>query len=253
MRTQILSYGGGVQTAGMIAAILLDKLPRPDMLVIADTAREKSSTWDYLAEVIDPALERENMTVEIASHDLSTVDLYAHNDDLLIPVYTRDESMGTVGKLPTFCSNEWKQRVIMRWARAQGVEQCDIWIGFSTDEAGRAKPSGVKWFARRFPLLELGMSRADCRVLIEEMGWPMPYKSACKMCPNMNDAEWVEMRDNYPNDFAAAIVLEDEIREWDENVYLHSSAVPLREVEWKPENSRSSQASLQCGLGLCWV
>lgn len=47
MRTQVLSYGGGVQTVAMVALVLQGRLPRPDMIVIADTSREKQSTWDY--------------------------------------------------------------------------------------------------------------------------------------------------------------------------------------------------------------
>lgn len=246
-RTQVLSYGGGVQTVAMVAAVIQGKLPRPDYIVIADTSREKTSTWDYLDEVVQPALAQIGLTVEIASHDLSTVDLYAHNGDLLVPAFTK------TGKLPTFCSNEWKQRVIMRWLRAQDVEACDVWIGFSVDESGRAKPSGVEWFTRRFPLLELGMTRADCKVIIDELGWPMPYKSACWMCPNMNDAEWAEMKEAYPNDFKRAIALEDEIREWDDEVWLHRSGVPLAEVEFEPDKVRAIQGHHQCSLGYCWV
>src|SRR5215207_8375625 len=151
-RTQILSYGGGVQTIAMIALIRQGRLPRPDMIVFANTGREKQSTWDYLDEIVQPALERAGMTVEIAPHSLATVDLNGHNGDLLIPVYT------ATGKLPTFCSTEWKQRVIMRYLRSRDVEQADVWIGFSMDESNRVEHArgDTGWYQRTFPLYERG-------------------------------------------------------------------------------------------------
>ena len=246
MRTQVMSYGGGVQTVAMVVAVLEGRIGKPDMIVAADTGRERSTTWAYMNNVVNPALSVIGMTVEVAPHSLATVDLYAHNDDLLVPGFT------ATGKLPTFCSDEWKQRPIMRYLRAAGVKQCDVWIGFSADEEQRAKPAPTKWYQRRFPLLELGMNRADCRTIIEDFGWPLPSKSACYMCPNMTDVEWVDVRDNSPEDFQKAIELEQEIIEWD-NVYLHSSCIPLDEVEFRPESTRVKQGHHQCSMGYCWV
>ena len=111
MRSQILSYGGGWQTVAMIVLVLRGILPRPDHIVIADTSREKSSTWDYLEDMVQPALERAGLRVAIASHDLATVDLYSGNGDLLIPVYTE------TGKLPTFCSSDF---LLMKKAESIG-------------------------------------------------------------------------------------------------------------------------------------
>lgn len=247
VRTQIFSYGGGIQTAAISVLILRGILPRPDHIVIADTDREVQSTWDYLAEVAGPGLAVAGLTVEVAPHSLAKVDLYSNKDDLLLPVYT------ATGKLPTFCSTEWKERVIMRWARNQGVESCDCWLGFSMDEKTRAKPGRRKWFRRTFPLLDQSLTRGDCEAIIEAYGWPLPHKSACHMCPNRSDGEWVQMRDAYPDQFQAAVELENEIREWDEDVWLHRSRVPLNEVAFDPDAAQREQGYNQCGMGYCWV
>ena len=84
------------------------------------------------------------LTLEIAGHDLSTVDLYSHKGTLLIPAYTLNfepklkvirepvyndndeevypgEWMETgeyerkEGKFHTFCSGKWKKAVIHRY------------------------------------------------------------------------------------------------------------------------------------------
>ena len=244
MRTQVLSYGGGVQTVAMIALILKGKLPRPDLIVMADTGREKQSTFDYLEEIVQPALEREGMRVEIAPHALATVDLYSGNGDLLLPVYT------STGKLPTFCSSQWKQRVVQRYLRSRGVEQCDVWIGFSLDEANRVERAtgDTGWYQRTFPLYAAGLTRADCLVIAQDTGWPAPSSSACWMCPNMDDHEWSEMRTNYPADFAKAVELDKEIREWDGEIYLHSSRKPLAQVVFNPDKYSRKEGRHQCSM-----
>jgi len=244
---QVMSYGGGIQSVAMIALVLQGRLPRPDRILIADTGREKKSTWDYLNEVVQSALATVGLHVEIAPHSLATVDLHAGNGDLLIPVYT------ATGKLPTFCSNEWKERVIQRYLRAAGCEACECWIGYSLDEQERAKRADdLQWYTRRYPLLELGLTRADCHVIIKEAGWPLPYKSACWMCPNMDDEGWREMKLHYPGDFQKAVALESEIREWDDDVWLHESRQPIGDVIFQPGRKRSRAGKYQCSFG-CFV
>jgi 3'-phosphoadenosine 5'-phosphosulfate sulfotransferase (PAPS reductase)/FAD synthetase len=244
MRTEVLSYGGGVQTVAMVALVLQGKLPRPDMIVIADTGREKQSTWDYMDEIVQPALQAQGMTVEIAPHSLSYVDLYAHNGDLLLPVYT------TTGKLPTFCSTEWKKNVIKRYLRSRDVDQANVWVGFSLDEKNRVERAegDEGWYQRTFPLYDYGLTRADCRVIIEDYGWPIPPSSACWMCPNMDDPEWQEMKENYPSDFAQAIELEKEVREWDGEIFLHSSRKPLAEAVFDLNKFSKKEGRHQCSM-----
>jgi hypothetical protein len=244
MRVQVLSYGGGVQTVALIALVLKGKLARPDIIVMADTSREKQSTFDYLDEIVQPALERQGMRVEIAPHSLATVDLYAHNGDLLLPVYT------ATGKLPTFCSTEWKQRVVQRYLRGRAVDQCDAWIGFSLDEKGRVdRATGdTGWYVRTFPLYNMGLTRADCLVIAQDMGWPPPPSSACRMCPNMDDHEWAIMQRDYPGDFAKAVELEAEIREWDDEIYLHSSRQPLAQVVFNSDKYSRKEGRHQCSM-----
>ena len=243
-RTQVLSYGGGVQTVAMVALVLQGKLPKPDMIVIADTGREKQSTWDYLEEVVQPALQRQGMRVEIAPHALATVDLYAHNGDLLLPVYTE------TGKLPTFCSNEWKQRVVHRYLKSKGVTQADVWIGFSLDEQKRVdRASGDDGrYVRTFPLYDIGLTRADCLVIAQDYGWPLPPSSACWMCPNMDDHEWHTMKRDYPDDFAKAVELEAEIREWDGEIWLTDHRKPLSQVEFNPDDYSKKGGRHQCSM-----
>lgn len=183
---QVWSCGGGVQSAAIAALIVQGQLPRPDYSIIVDTEREKSTTWAYYESVLKPELAKVGVDlVRVPKSEYATVDLYSKNGDLLIPAFTAS------GKLPTFCSNEWKRRVIMRWCRAQGIESCQSWIGISTNETQRVRFSDVAWFQHRYPLIfDVPMSRGACEHLVtEEMGWPAAPRSSCYMCPNHDQAE----------------------------------------------------------------
>lgn len=243
MATEILSYGGGVQTIAMCVLVATGRLPRPDYVIAADTGREMPTTWTYAREYAAPLLARVGLDLHIAPHDLATVDLYGKNGDLLVPVFT------STGKLPTYCSTEWKGRVVARYARrVLGVEgEIVNWIGFSLEERRRVKGEA----GRRYPLLDLLLTRADCERIILDAGLPLPSKSRCFICPHQTAAEWAEVRAQ-PALWAEAVAVDEEVREADERgaVYLHASRRPLSEVT---PDDRAEEPHRQCGLGLCFV
>ena len=245
MAHEILNYGGGTQTAAMCVLVTEGKLPRPDAIIAADTGREMPTTWEYLNNVMRPYLATHGLEVHIADHSFAAVDIYAHNGDLLLPVYT-----APTGRLSTFCSTEWKHRVVWRYARKQLGFTGDLihWIGFSLDEKRRVKTQEF----RRYPLIDLMLTKSECVSLIERAGLPLPSKSRCWMCPHQNNAEWREVR-NHPELWQQALELEREINENDEygNIYLHSSRTPLEQAQLDEESTR--EPTRQCGLGLCFV
>ncbi len=248
----IVTYGGGIQSTTIAALIVAGRLPRPERLVMADTDRERAAVWRYLDEVTNPRLAAVGLTVERVSHDYSTVDLAAHNGDLLMPVYTQ------AGKLPTFCSREWKAFPVRRYLRGLGYgpdNPVRLWFGMSLDETGRMRTSDVKWIKNHYPLIldpATRMSRGDCVSFLEREGWPLPPKSACWMCPHRDDATWAEMKRDDPADFAAAVELEREIRRgaWGD-IWLHGSRVPLDEVTFNTAEPESPLFDL-CGDS-CWT
>lgn len=238
---EVLSYGGGRQTVALCLLILQGRVERPDRIVMADTGRENPMTFDYLRRHVQPALEQAGLCVEIAGHELATVDLYAHNGDPLLPLFT------ATGKWRGFCSGEWKRRVVERYLRKNGIKKARSWIGISLDEKRRARDE-----SSRYPLIELGLTAADCLNIIEVAGWPQPHRSSCWMCPNKRDDEWLALKREAPEAWAQAVALDREIREADEqgSFYLHRERRPLDEC--KMDNAAPAE-DRQCGLGLCFV
>lgn len=249
MRTQLWSSGGGTQSAA-IAALIVKGEFKVDRAVIVDTEREQSTTWEYHEKVIAPALATVGVTLErVKKSQFATVDLFGGKDknSLLIPVFTNQS--GEIGKLPTFCSNEWKQRVVRRWASSQGIKSADVWIGISTDEMHRAQKGTKKW-ASRHPLIERRMSRGDCTALVLSMGWPLPPRSSCWMCPNHLQEEWRDIKENKPDDWRKVVLFDKYIRTKDPNAYLHPDCVPIEQANLDDDNGVLFQ---HCDSGMCYV
>lgn len=248
-RTQIWSSGGGVQSSAIAALICMGELEKPDLAVIVDTERELSTTWAYLESYVMPALCNAGVKLNVVKKsEYATVDLMGgkDGDDLLIPCFTTQG--GELGKLPTFCSNEWKARVMRRWAADQGVTQADIWMGFSIDEMKRVKVKLGKW-QNRFPLIEKRMTRGDCMAAVKRMGWPDPPRSSCWMCPNHSHHEWQWIKDNAPADFIKAVNFENQIRLVDADMWLSDTAASLADGDFtKPDDLFSP-----CKSGECFV
>jgi hypothetical protein len=246
----VFNYGGGRQTVAMCVMIAKGVLPRPDIIVMADTGRENPSTWEYLEQHVKPFLAKQDLAVEIAPHSLATVDIYGKNGDLLLPVFTE------TGKLRTYCSNEWKRRVIDRYLRSKGIQSGTRWIGFGFDEKRRwSKLHGMtegKW-TTVCPLVDLMVNTATCLKIIEAAGLPQPHHSACWMCPHKQNSEWRSIRDNYPEHWQQAIAMDEEVRENDAKggVFLHHDRVPLAEANIDIDESEGKVQ--QCTLGVCFV
>jgi hypothetical protein len=122
-----------------------------------------------------------------------------------------------------------------RWAQQ--------WIGISADEADRALTNRSTQYARaRFPLLEPrigdGLTRDACQAINRANGFGEVAKSACIGCPFHSNAQWRDLRDNHPSEWADAVSFDHAIRHGSARalaagkplrgqMFLHRSRVPL--------------------------
>jgi hypothetical protein len=206
---------------------------------MTDTGRERSSTWPFVEEFIRPQLAHVGLELNIVqAAETARLDVF-WNGTILLPGYTTQTSKSSPGKLSPFCSGKWKRDVGERWMRAQGIVKARNWIGISKDEARRIRRQHRLWCELFYPLVfEVPMSRPMCVDLIRSEGWQedIPH-SACWTCPNQSDEEWLDLKLNWPADFAQAVNLERDARTKDPHFFLHESCVPLDEVDFFAQRS----------------
>jgi len=240
----IHSWGGGTQSIAIAVLIFQNKLKKPDHIVFADTGREASETMIYFNKWLKPIFDKEKMHLLIADHSYSTVDLKSKSGKVLMPVYQYPN-----GKLKTYCSNEWKQRVIRRYLRkVLKVNKCKMWLGFSIDEIERMKDSGVKWITNDYPLIEMGITREECKNIVIDYGLPKPPRSSCWCCPHRTNQEWSHLKENFPDDFRKAIDLDEDLSK--DSVYLHRSRTRLKEADLTNKNKKEETT---CQESFCFT
>lgn len=249
MKATVLSYGGGRQTVAICLLIAKGVLPKPDRIVMADTSREKPTTFEYLEKYTRPFMREHGLEIEIAERRHAKVDMHSHKGDLILPVYTEH------GKSNAFCSGEWKRDVVERHLREQGITGGTSWIGFAFDERRRwSNAMGTTRHNHKIecPLVDLMITTATCLALIKKQGWPMPHVSACWMCPNQKNKEWAWTKENRPDLFNEACRIDEEIRnDVDGGAWLHHSRLPLAQADLSFEEP--PDLVRQCTLGTCFI
>lgn len=163
------NYGGGTQSISIAVLVAEGKLPKPEVVAIADTGREASETWEYTDRWVRPLLRTIGLEIQVIRPE-GELSLYGGTagDTLLIPAFAKE------GALSTFCSGKWKRDRVAAFYRSLGYgpkNPIRTWIGISVDEIGRMKPSGTEWQELYHPLIwDMRMRREHCREVVEQFG-----------------------------------------------------------------------------------
>lgn len=235
--------------------------PMPTLAIFADTGSETKATYEHLAALSGKLpfpieiLQVGNLADDSTQLRPSRVPGHFFVNSL-IPAFFKN---GTKRMMQNRrCTSNYKIRPIRKAVRrffARGVSQ---WIGISTDEAQRMKDSDVGYIVNRYPLIELNMSRTDCKQWLIDHGHNVPPKSSCVFCPFHNDAFWQSMKDEQPAEFRRAVEYERTLQEahfqahgTERMPYLHDSFQPLDRVTFNPvprPDGFGNECSGHCGV-----
>lgn len=242
-----ISLGAGVQSTALliISATAQYNCPKADVAIFADTQDEPNWVYENLGRLSQwspiPILQvtRGQLSQDLKRH------CSAPNSPRFdsIPAFTRG-SDGKAAPGRRECTGYYKVDIISQkvrqllgYSRRQRIKKTvEALIGISYDEAHRIKPSRYKWVTNRFPLVDHVLRRSDCIRIIRNAGLPIPKKSACVFCPYHDNAYWADLKHNYPKEFEKAIAVDELIRNaprWKNQIYLHRSLKPLKEIEFK--------------------
>ena len=248
---RVQSFGGGKQSTVILLMAHRGEIERPDYAIFADTGWEPQSVYAHIAW-LETFVSIPIIRVGIGRHLGEDIAQWVQNDGkptkIVIPVFIRNPD-GTKGMMQIRqCTTKYKigpieqyiRRNLLNVAAGRRVPKgvfVEQWIGISTDEIRRMKPSFNKWQVNRWPLIELGMSRQDCVDWFAQYypGRQLP-RSACSGCPFRSDREWLNLKQSDPEDFAEAARIDDSMREMRHQrnfrgkPYLHGRLIPVEEA-----------------------
>ena len=207
---RVLSFGAGVQSTAMLVAACRDELPnieKPDVAIFADTQWEPDEVMSHL-EYMKTWAGKHGIEVRTVTKG----SIRSLRGAGLMPLHIKNED-GTKGFVSRQCTKEYKIEPVLKEVRRllgyqphqRWTHHIETWIGISTDEASRMKPSANKWETIRWPLIEVGWNRQDCKRYVTDVLGREPVKSSCIGCPFHSPRYFAEMRKRRPEEFADVI------------------------------------------------
>ena len=269
-----LSLGAGVQST--VLALMAERgeygLEKPDVAIFADTGWEPPSVYEHL-DWLEEQLSFQ--VVRVKAGNIKDNILQGTSPDgnnyLGIPAFLIKPD-GSPSVAARQCTSKYKVKPINRFLRerlgmppgrrAPKDVHVEIWMGISADEALRQKHSREEWATNRYPLIELGFSRAQLFKWFTE-NYPDRYlpRSSCIGCPYRTDGEWKWLKTNDPEAFEEAVFVDRALREVPvvKNAitrkgyaYLHRSRTPLADVDLEGATDYDSHMVEECE-GLCGI
>lgn len=263
----ILSLGAGVQSSTLaLMAAMGEITPMPKAAIFADTKAESFKVYGWLNWL---ETQLPFPVYRVTAGSLFQVIGQSRKKGrwpiMPIPAFIQMEN-GKPAPANRSCTQDYKiipiRRKVRKLAglfrkRSPLVPVVTQWIGISTDEAHRMKPSRETWIQHRWPLIEAEMSRNDCLAWMAEHSFPQPPKSSCTFCPYHDKAQWLEVKGD-PESWAQAIEVDRRIRTlWHGRVpsemFLHRSLVPLDQVALESETDHKRDPFGDECEGICGV
>lgn len=264
----IISLGAGVQSSTMaLMAAHGEITPMPECAIFADTGAEPKSIYkylDWLESILPFPVHRIQRAEGLKENIIQSI----NNKSFAGAPFFTQSITGKIGQLRRQCTSEFKIVPIQQKVREllgighgeRGGKEIRAvqWIGISTDEVSRMKPSRITYVKHRHPLIDAGMSRNDCLLWMAKHGYPMPSKSSCTFCPYHDDGLWSDMKANDADSWDEAVQIDEMIRNGvkgtKDKLFLHRSGKPLTEVDFRTaeEAGQMTMFDDECE-GMCGV
>ena len=261
----VFSFGGGVQSSALYLMLMHEPArlfkamgELPQKVYFADTGAETDATYAALRHM--QGFKAHWFEIEVVDNGSILAAAFAKGDlKISYPAFIKNGVTGKIGMGKRFCTDLYKITAVQAATRKAFKLQkihlkehtVSMWLGISTDEIDRVRESPEKWIQNSYPLIELGMSRDDCIDYCRQYGWE-PTKSRCYICPFQSDDNWHDLKTNSPEEFELACQMDEKIRDIchveGSKTYLHRSAIPLRDVQFKRgQHWEIDECSGHCG------
>ena len=259
----IICLGAGVQSSALVLMAAKGLFqPMPELAIFADTQAEPQSVYKWL-DWLEGQLPFEVVRVTRGSLTEDTLSpRVAKNGNEytkhLLPYYTLGAD-GSVGMTSRGCTQDYKIAPVHKeLKRRYHGDRVISWFGISWDETQRMRDSRQSWIINRYPLIERSITREMCKAWMSVNGYPVPPRSACVYCPFHSDAEWIRLKTEEPEGFAAAVDYERRLHSLQQKggsmrdqMFLHRARIPLDQVPFD-EKEELSLFGNECE-GMCGV
>ena len=180
----ILSYGAGMPSTSLVGMACENAMrgypvwphvPVYDAVIFCDLHAEP--TWVYeQADFARRLCERAGIPFYTLDMDLygDFISKFGKSRIASVPFWTIGED-GKKGRMPRQCTYEYKIKMIERFVRRNllgyrpyertlslDIHAHQMHMGIMFEERHRAKPSKLKLFVNRYPLVEMGWTRPMC-------------------------------------------------------------------------------------------
>lgn len=200
-RLRVISFGGGVQSTA-VGVLWAHGEIEADVALFADPGGEMPETYENVERMQAWLADRGRALVTVRRPGPALLE-HSLETETLIPA-----KFGAGGIFARGCTREWKIRPMRSWARDHGADTLEVLLGISIDEVHRMKAAPVRWVEHVYPLIDLRLTRAVCREIIEGAGLPVPVRSACYFCPLHASSHWRRLARGYPELFRRTLQLE---------------------------------------------
>lgn len=250
IKLRVLSLGAGVQSTTLALMAAHGEIgPMPDCAIFADTQAEPAAVYEHLRWLMSANVLPFPVHIVTAGSLVDAIGASRPKGKwpvMPIPAFIRGND-GVPAPANRSCTRDFKIDPIIKQVRkltgltsrkGPATPIVEQWIGISTDEAQRMKPSRLPWIEHRWPLVENGISRGDCLRWLERQGYPRPAKSSCTFCPYHDDAAWQRLRDGDAAGWEQAVQVDERIRDlWRgralTGMFLHRGMKPLAETVFR--------------------
>lgn len=223
---RVLSLGAGQQSSALLVLSALGRLPKLDLVVFADTQWERQVVYENVDRLegiaTDAGIRFERVSVgplrDAALGDFVPMPVYGHQSGK--PVVMRQA-----------CTMNWKIKPIRRRVRElagplHGLT-VEMWLGISSEEVYRLKPSPVEYIEHVYPLIDMKWTRADCVGFLADQGLTDVPRSSCIGCPYKSASEFRTMATEAPEEWADAVDFDERLRSRPDPMFVHYSRRPL--------------------------
>jgi len=204
----IFPFGGGVNSVAL-AILLVKENIVPDYILFANTGG-----WTNLGEKHETYRYKRFFSNWLQSKGFPKITTVVYNEEGLYREMIRLKTLPSVAFDWKTCSQKWKIQASDKFLKSKNVKDRKKIIGYDAGEGHRSNTNytepGLSFW---YPLVDWDYDRMDCVKIIIDAKMPLPPKSSCFFCPNMNAWEIHQLKEEDSCRFDKAIIMEENAQE----------------------------------------